>query len=462
MSKFNLNTIKKEISKYEKLIKLNKLDTENRLKLTKYILTALRSLDENSFNETDNIAVVISDYILLAFKMVQEVIKIDDKNAEAYFLAAQIGFLSLMTFNQKSIFEQTVVYFEKAIEYGNNNIIIDLYLNYSVFLSYFASVNENEKENKKILIKAVDLLKKIIEIEQNDYNYYNYLGNTLFQLAVYENKTAAKKILNEAIEAYNKSLSFNTTDYMVYNGLAFTQLTLSDFESTIKAKESQLLKSAENYEKVISFNVEDYVPYKNYGEVLRNSAELKKKNEDKLLLLEKALKIVKKATVLIGDYFDYDLYALLRVILSETVSYYPDKNTKITLYTQLKELSEKLLEVDKEDYYNYYDLGKSYYFLATFEENNGIKEKMLEKSVELFDFLAKKGVIDIEINYNFAVILKDLANLKADIKEKSDLLKKARKIIKKIIEEASFNHSVSDFDFKTFLTAVEKELKELK
>jgi len=462
MSKFDLKTINKEISKYEKLIKLNKLDIENRLKLTKYILIALKSLDESSFNETNNIAVVISDYVLLAFKMVQEVIKIDDKHSEAYFLAAQIGFLSLMTFNQKSIFDQTVIYFEKAIEYSNNNNIIDLYLNYSIFLSYFASVNENEKENKKILIKAVDLLKKIIEIEQNDYNYYNYLGNTLFQLAVYENKTAAKKTLNEAIEAYNKSLSLNLTDYMVYNGLAFTQLTLSDFESTIKAKESLLLKSAENYEKVISFNVDDYVPYRNYGEVLRNLSHLKKKKEEILSLLEKGLKIIKKATELAGDYFDYDLYALLRVILAESASYYSDKNTKITLYTQLKELSEKLLEIDEEDFNNYYELGKSYYYLGTFEENNGIKEKMFEKSVELFEVLAKKGVIDIEINYKFAVILKDLANLKADKKEKSDLLKKARKFIKKVIEEASFNPSISDFEFKTFLTAVEKELKELK
>ncbi len=461
MNKFDLNTVKKEISKYEKLIKLNKLDIENRLKLSKYILTAIRSLDENSFNETDNIAVVISDYILLAFKMVQEVIKIDDKNAEAYFLAAQIGFLSLMTFNQKSIFEQTVVYFEKAIEYGNNNIIIDLYLNYSVFLSYFASVNENEKENKKILIKAVDLLKKIIEIEQNDYNYYNYLGNTLFQLAVYENKTAAKKTLNEAIEAYNKSLSLNTTDYMVYNGLAFTQLTLSDFESTIKAKESQLLKSAENYEKVISFNVDDYVPYRNYAEVLRNLSHLKKKKEDILPVLEKALKIIKKAAILVGDYFDYDLFALLRVILSET-AFLSDKNTRIILNTEIKELCEKLIEFDEEDFNNYYELGKSYYSLGNFEENNGIKEKMFEKAIELFEILVKKGVTDIEINYNFAVILKDYANLKTDKKEKSDLLKKSKKIIKKVIQEAEFNPSIDTSEFRSFFAYIEKEIKDLK
>lgn len=460
MNKFDLNTVKKEISKYEKLIKLNKLDIENRLKLSKYILTAIRSLDENSFTQTDNIAIVISDYILMAFKSVQEVIKIDDKNAEAYFLAAQIGFLSLMTFNQKSIFEQTVIYFEKAIEYSNKNLI-DLYLNYSVFLSYFASINEDDKENKKILVKAVDLLKKIIEIEKNDYSYYNFLGNTLFQLAVYENKTAAKKTLNEAIEAYNKSLSLNTTDYMVYNGLAFTQLTLSEFETSVKKEEALLLQSAENYEKVISFNVEDYVPYRNYAEVLRNLSHLKKKKEDILPVLEKALKIIKKAAILVGDYFDYDLFALLRVILSET-AFLSDKNTRIILNTEIKELCEKLIEVDEEDFNNYYELGKSYYSLGNFEENNGIKEKMFEKAIELFEILVKKGVTDIEINYNFAVILKDYANLKTDKKEKSDLLKKSKKIIKKVIQEAEFNPSIDTSEFRSFFAYIEKEIKDLK
>jgi len=461
MDNLSIKSIQNKISKYEKIIKLNKFDVENRLKLAKYILSVLQSINMDDIDKSEEEEFInkISEYIQISLIALAEVLKIDNKNYEAYNTAGQLGIFTFVFFEQKNMFDQIVFYFEKAIEVGSK--FLDAYLNYAGFLSYYANTNDDDKENSKLLLKAVDLYRKLIELDKNDYIYYNFLGMTLFQLSVYQkNKTVTKKYLNEAIEQYYKASTLNKDDYTIYNGLAFTFYSLFEFETTVKNKVDLLLKSADNYEKVIKLNHDDYVPLKNYGDVLLNLAKLKKKKEDKLPLHQKSLKIIKTAVGLC-KVVDYDLYVLLRdSLIANTM--YADKNRLINIYTELKDLSEQMLDIDKEDFYNYYGLGDSYYMLSTFEENVEVKEKMLEKSVQFFDFLAKKWIIGIPINYNFAIVIAALANIKKDKAEKMDLLKKAKKIIKKIIKEVSINPLANDYKYEKFLVKTEREIKELK
>lgn len=166
--------------------------------------------------------------------------------------------------------------------------IVDDFLkneNYEELFNYWCQkkiVNNEEEFYKKILNllytqkdfeKAINFLKKIIELNPDSAYAFNFWGIALSELAEIRND---EKLFFESIEKYKKATKINPNHVFAYYNWGNTLFQLGKLKNDIIFYS----ESIENYKKAIELNPDFTNAYNNWGNALSGLARLK--NDEKL------------------------------------------------------------------------------------------------------------------------------------------------------------------------------------
>jgi tetratricopeptide (TPR) repeat protein len=254
-----------------------------------------------------------------------------DKAIEDFQEAIYLNFKSTNTYNDLggSYYNQNK--YEKAIEFYNEAIKSD-----SEFDEGYNNLG-NAYYNTQKYDLAIYNYKKAIELKPK-YNRYRYLG-----LAFYYNNQ-----YQDAINSYKEAVKLKTDCYFCYNSLGLAHYQKKEYEEAIST-----------YKKAIEIDKSAYFAYYNMALVYFNKGDdAKAKGEiDKANEYYETSAINYELSIKLNDK-DVDSYLNLGRVR------FRQGNTD-----QAIKLYNKTIEIDKDYYLGYYNLGYTYYATQKYKES---------------------------------------------------------------------------------------------
>lgn len=249
--------------------------------------------------------------------------------------------------------------------------------------------------------KAVETYKKIIELDYENANVYENLGDSYYELKQYEN----------ALEAYKKAIDLDPKSANVYGDLGVIYKELKEYD-----------KAIDSYKKAIEFNPQHVFSYYGMGVVYRN---LKKYNLA-IESYEKAIKIdssyIYPYNGLGNVYNDLKQYGKAIGFYEKAIemnsNFVYSYNGLGTAYSRLKEYDKAInahkrgIEIDSSRSANYYNIAIVLYKVGRYKESKEYYQRYvkLESHDEYYSKVALSKIEEID---------KLLANAKlTELKEK--------------------------------------------
>lgn len=362
----------------------------------------------------DNINQLIADKKFTeAKKELQKYLDNDEKNVEALKLLG-LCHVNLNEFKEgKSVFETVVKYKDDASSWF---YLANCYDNLEDFLHAIPAYEEviRLRENyidayKNLAIvyvknkepqKAVDLCKKALEFEQQDYTLYYIVGTAYMSMKKFE----------ESVFYLEKALELNPEHSQLYNNLGTSYVTIGNLE-----------KAYENFMKASELDPDNSITYYNIASVL----QLQNKHEEACKFFEKAYLIEPQDSYMVAlalsevksKQFEKAIkhYKLL-------ISHHPEKpNFQYNLACCYEMTGEYT-----------YAIGILAHLVMLNPKSTSMAQKLASlymkinqplNAKEIYEKIILAGTVSFEVYYTFAQIC-----------AKTGDMDKAEKILKKVIE----------------------------
>lgn len=316
-----------------------------------------------------------------------------------------------------------IVVYERAIAIFKQSIAKDSKLQApynNIGLCYLNISDQSNDNQRSHLEKALDFIKKGKKIDQESYYTYKNLAEYYIRLAkLTDEKSNKTSYLNMALQHYEKACMLDKTKTDAVNITANTIYDLAKY-SDDSEKETFYFRAIKTYQKVIEKDSTYYHAYYNSGlcyfELSQLCTDLNKKSR----YLNLAIQNYSKALSIHPSYTKAKHENASCLLLLAGISNNPDN---LNLIAEAKKLYKSLTETDKDNEYNFINVGICCIREAALK-NELEREDNIKEAISLFKQSLKTKKKSLNGLYYWGVFIQYLSYRDEEIKAYINFVKK--------------------------------------